>query len=233
MRTLAVLTLALTLTGLTGMPAAAQNGPYQWWVQLRYWGSGLDFGNPAPPSAHDNGSGWGGTVRLDHRTMPWSLSFRYDTLSITPNNWVWDRFSVWDASVHYRFGPSLDSYFGLLAGWQGTSLNAPGSPPNTGSATGLRLGVEALHRSGPWYFTGEASYAWLTNSGFTGFNLANGNATDLRAALGYEFQGGWGLEVGWRQYTWRIPDAPGSGCPTAPGCEFRFSGITAALTFRR
>jgi hypothetical protein len=43
--------------------------------------------------------------------------------------------------------------------------------------------------------------------------------------------GGWGVEVGYRQFRWQIPASP--GCATTPGCEYRFDGITGALTFRR
>jgi hypothetical protein len=151
-------------------------------------------------------------------------------MSVTPTTWFWNGATVWDANVHYRIGPSLNSYLGILAGYGGISLN-PIDPGHTGSTSGFRIGAEFMVRQpAGWYFTGEGTYGPSWNSSFPAFPaVAAGNITDLRAAVGYEFSGGWGLEGGWRYVNWAIPNS--AGC--TGGCNFQFSGVTAALTFRR
>lgn len=108
--------LATLMTLALVPPVRAQMTNYQTTFGVHYWGAPLSFGNPAPPIASDAGSGWGLTLRLDHRQSPWSFSGRYDSLSVTPVNWPWNGAGSWDANVHYRFGPNLDSYLGVLAG---------------------------------------------------------------------------------------------------------------------
>lgn len=107
------------------------------------------------------------------------------------------------------------------------------NPTQVGSASGPRIGAEFLHRQpSGLYFTGQAVYGFSWATSFTAFpGLPNGNATDLRIAAGYEFAGGWGVEAGWRYLSWRVPTGP--GCISPGGCEWQFSGVTAALTFRR
>jgi hypothetical protein len=231
MRTSIIVLVAATLVAVTSLPAAAQN--YQSTFRFQYWGAPLNFGNPAPPTASDSASAWGVGLRMDSRSSPYSFSARYDWSTVTPVNWPWNSAAFWDANVHYRFGQSLDTYFGVLAGWGGVNVGSA-IAGQVGSGNGPRVGAEFLVRQpGGLYFTGEATYgfSWSTNlAGFPG--TGPGNTTDLRAAVGYEFSQGWGVELGWRSLTWRIPtSAP--GCPAAPGCEMQFSGVTAALTYRR
>ena len=230
MRTVITALVVGIVVTVFGLPAAAQLSEYQSTLQLRYWGAGNGFGFGSI-MATDPASSWGATLRMDSRTNPWSFSGRYDSMSITPTTWVWNGASFWDANVHYRFGRSLNSYLGLLAGYGGANLNSTLSPSAAGSASGFRFGAEFMTRQpAGWYFTGEATYgpSWSTSpAGFTG--LGNLNVTDLRGAVGYEFEGGWGLEAGWRYLTGTTPST--SVCPG--GCNFQFSGVTAALTFRK
>lgn len=231
MRSVVVALVVAVVVATASLPAAAQT--YQTTIQIRYWGTGLSFGNPAPPTAMDSGSAWGGTLRLDSRNNPWSFSARYDAVNVTQVTLPWTTASMWDAKVHYRFGPSLNSYAGVYAGYAGVSQNSAPFPTFNGSASGFLLGAEFMHHMAPggWYVTGEAAYgiSWNTSAP-SAPGIAASNVTDLRIATGYEFMGGWGLEAGWRYYSWRIGAGP--GC-TAPGCEFQFSGVTAALTFRK
>jgi len=224
--------IALTIVAVVAtvtVPAGAQTNGYQSIIQLRYWGSGLAFGNPAPPSATDSGSGWGATLRVDSRTSPWSFSARYDSLSITPTNWVWNGASMYDANLHYRFGPSLDQYIGIFAGYGYVSpADITGFAVNIGSASGLRYGAEFLWRQpSGLYLTGDVAFGSWSTTGGAGWGPSS--ITDYRLAVGYEFQGGWGVEGGYRYLSWRV--GAGGGCPA--GCEWQFSGLTAALTFRR
>ncbi len=227
MRMFIVALVVAVVVATASMPAAAQN--YQTTLQIRYWGTGLGAGAGSITST-DSGSAWGGTLRLDSMGSPYSFSARYDSISVTPTNFPFTRFGLWDANVHYRFGPSLNSYVGVFVGYGGISGQA-NVPSSVGSTSGFRLGAEVFHRMpNGWYVTGDAAYGPSWSSNFAAFPaMASGNTADLRAAVGYEFQGGWGLEAGWRYYTWTIPSS--SGCPG--GCNFQFSGVTAALTFRR
>jgi hypothetical protein len=231
MRTLFISLTIATLLAFIGQPAAAQN--YQTTIQINYWGAPLSFGNPSPTVASDTASAWGARLRLDSKTSPWSFSGGFNALSITPVNWPWNSGTVWDVNAHYRFGANanLNSYLGLIAGFGGVSVNSPVVGQN-GSSSGFRVGAEFMVRQpAGWYFTGEGTYgpSWSTNfSGFPG--AASSNVIDLRAAVGYEFSGGWGLEAGWRWYDWKTGTGP--GC-LAPGCETTFSGVTAAITFRK
>lgn len=224
--------LVVLMTFVLLPPVHAQMPDYQTTLGIHYWGAPLRFGNPAPPSASDSGSGWGFTLRMDHRQSPWSLSGRYDSLSVTPLNWPWNRAALWDAHIHYRFGPSPESYFGVLAGWGGVNVTAI-VPAQDGSATGPRIGAEFMQRMpGGLYLTGQVAYGFSWTTSLVGFpGTPNSTVTDWRIAAGYEFAGGWGLEAGWRSLSWRIPTS--SGCPGPTGCEMVFSGVTAALTFRR
>jgi hypothetical protein len=230
MRWVTVLIAVIALVAASSLPAAAQN--YQTTIQIRYWGTNFNFGNPAPPTAANAGSAWGGTLRFDQTNGPWSFSGRYDAISATISAWPWDSGSVWDANVHYRFGVNPGTYLGLFAGYGGISVNSTPAPGQNGSGSGFRIGAEFMNRQPTGlYFTGEIAYGPSWSSSFPGFpGLSSGNTWDGRVAVGYEFMGGWGLEAGYRQVSWRIPTGP--GC-TAPGCEYRFNGVTAALTFRR
>lgn len=230
MRTFVVILGVIALVAASSLPAAAQN--YQTTVQIRYWGAGINFGNPSPPTATNSGSGWGGTLRLDQTARPWSFSARYDSISATISAWPWDSASVWDANVHYRFGVNPTTYLGVFAGYGGVRVNSTPTPGQNGSAAGFRIGAEFLNRQPTGlYFAGDIAYGPSWSSSFPGFPaLAAGNTWDGRVAVGYEFMGGWGVEVGYRQFRWQIPTSP--GC-TTPGCEYRFAGITGALTFRR
>jgi hypothetical protein len=230
MRTCIVALVVAALIAGTSLPAAAQNTNFQTTFQLRYWGAGLAFGNPAPPTATDSGSGWGATIRLDSRNSPWGFSARYDSLSITPTNWVWNGATLYDVNVHYRFGPSLNQYLGVFAGYGYVSpADTTGLAVNIGSASGLRYGVEFLVRQpSGLYLTGDVAFGSWSTVGGAGWGPSS--VTDYRAAIGYDFQGGWGLEAGYRFVSWRV--GAGGGCGGV-GCEWQFSGLTAALTFRR
>jgi hypothetical protein len=227
MRLLIVLLAIIALVAASSLPAAAQN--YQTTLQIRYWGTGEGAG-AGMITATDAGSAWGGTLRIDSRSRPWSFSGRYDSISVTAVNFAFTGFGLWDVNAHYRFGPSLNSYVGVFVGYGGISTQSA-SPGSVGSTSGFRLGAEAFQRmQGGMYVTGDVAYGPSWSSNFAGFpGMAAGNIFDGRAAIGYEFQGGWGIEAGWRYYTWTIPSS--NGCPT--GCNFQFSGVTAALTFRR
>jgi hypothetical protein len=231
MRLASVALLLIVLMTVPALPAAAQFSNFQTTLHLRYWSAPLNFGNPAPPVASDSGSGWGLGLRFDSRNSPWSFSAEYDSLSITPSNWPWDRASFWSGNVHYRFGQDLNRYIGVFAGWAGLNENSP-VVGQSGSANGPRIGAEFLMRQpSGLYLSGQASYGFSWSTNLTGFpGASNSNTADLRAAVGYEFTGGWGLEVGYRYVNWKVPTGP--GC-LGPGCETRFSGVTAALTFRR
>lgn len=230
---LTALTVA-ALVAVTAAPAAAQNTNYQATFKLQYWGAPFEFTNffAGPTPFSDSASTWGLSLRMDDRTRPWSFSARYDTMSVARVNTVWNQAQLWDVNVHYRFGTNLDQYVGVFLGYGGVSVNDPGGV-NTGSTSGFRLGADfMLRQPSGWYITGEGAYGPSWSSTFAAFpGMANGNVLDLRVATGYEFTGGWGLEVGWRYIDWDIPAS--TGCPTAPGCQFQFSGVTAALTFRR
>ena len=78
------------------------------------------------------------------------------------------------------------------------------------------------------YFTGDVAFGSWTASGFGG--APGGGMTDFRLAAGYEFQGGWGLEAGYRYLSTAL--GTGGGCPLG-GCEWRNSGVTLGVTFRR
>ncbi|MDQ7859474.1 MAG: hypothetical protein QN174_00960 [Armatimonadota bacterium] len=230
MRTLAITLVATALILGTSLPAAAQNTNFQTTFQLRYWGAGFGSGAGAI-TATDSASTWGGTLRLDSRTSPWSFSGRYDSMSVTPSAWPFTSAYLWDANVHYRFGGgTLDQYFGLFAGYGSVSAFR-GDTAVRGTGSGFRIGAEFLVRQpGGFYFTADGAYgpSWSTTiQGFTG--TAAGNVTDFKAALGYEMQSGVGLELGWRVVNWTIPTSP--GCPS--GCNFQFSGVVGAVTIRR
>lgn len=231
MRNLAVVLAVIALVAASTVPAAAQN--YQTTIQIRYWGAGYGFGFGAV-TATDAASTWGGTLRVDHKNQPWSFSARYDSMSVTPLNWGWNGATFWDANVHYRFGiggsQNLNTYAGLFVGYGGISVNSAGAA-SSGSGSGFRIGAEFMNRmTSGLYVTGDVAYGPSWSTSFTGFaGMANGTTWDYRAAIGYEFQGGWGLEAGWRYVTWTVPST--AGCPG--GCNWLFSGVTAALTFRR
>lgn len=227
---LSTLVIAAVIT-LTAHPAGAQLSQYQATLQLRYWSTGLYFTQPAIPlSATDSGSAWGGTLRIDHRTQPWSLSARYDSMSVTPATWVWNGASLWDANVHYRFGPSVNQYGGLFVGygyWSPRDIS--GLAVNQGNTSGLRYGAEFLWRQpSGLYLAGDVAFGSWGASGFGG--APGASMTDYRLAAGFEFQGGWGIEGGYRYFATGL--GTGGGCPVG-GCEWRHSGFTAALTFRR
>jgi hypothetical protein len=227
MRIIGIALAIAAIVALAGQPAAAQ---YQATLQFRYWGTGLYFNQPTIPfSATDPGSAWGATVRLDHQTRPWSLSARYDSVSATPTNWVWSGASLWDANVHYRFGSNVNQYAGAFVGYGYWSpRDTTGSPLNQGSTSGLRYGAEFMWRQpSGLYFTGEAAFGGWNASGFGGASSAT--MSDFRIAAGYEFQGGWGIEGGYRVFSTAVNANP--GCPL--GCDWRHSGLTAAITFRR
>ncbi len=231
MRAIIVALIIATVVITVSQHAAA--GSFQTTVQVHYWGAPLDFGNPAPPTLSDTANTWGVALRLDDRTSRWSFSGRYDAMSVTPMPVPLYRASIWDANVHYRFGSSLNAYVGVLAGY-GSVYFTSVMPLQGGGANGLQVGAEFLvRRSSGWYFTGEAIYgpSWPTTIEATP-GVPNSNVTALRAAVGYEFPGGWGLEGGWRYVSWKIPPSP-TACATPPGCEIRLSGVTAAVTFRR
>jgi hypothetical protein len=232
MRWVPVLIAVIALVAALSLPAAAQN--YQTLFQIRYWGTNYNFGNPGPPTASNAGSAWGATLRFDQTNGPWSFSARYDGINATISAWPWTSASLWDVNAHYRFGVNPSTYVGLFVGYGGLSVNSSTTPSQNGTANGFRLGAEFMNRQpSGLYFTGDISYgpSWSTNLvGFPG--TGSGNVWDGRAAVGYEFMGGWGVEVGYRQVSWRIPTSS-PGCPTSPGCETRWNGVTAALTFRR
>lgn len=230
MRTIIVALIVATILITVSQPAAAQQ--FQATLHLNYWGAPLSFGNPSPPTASDSASSWGAKIRLDSKTNPWSFSAGFDSMNVTMGNWPWSGGTFWDANVHYRFGSNLNSYFGVFAGYGGIALNSP-IASQVGSTNGLRLGAEFLVRQpSGWYYTGQGSYGPSWTSNFSAFpGIASGNIYDLRAAVGYEFSGGWGLEAGWQYVDWKIPAS--TGCSGPGGCEWRFSGVTAAVTFRR
>jgi hypothetical protein len=226
---LAVALIAVIAVATVGQAAAAQPSQFQTTLQLRFWDPDLMFSIP-PFSATDSARGWGGSLRVDSRNSPWSFSARYDSQHVDFFNWLWDRANLWDVNFHYRFGPSLNSYVGLLAGYGSASLQSPFAG-FSGGASGLRAGVEFLYRQpSGWYVTGEGSYgpSWSTDIPGLGGLLGNARVTDLRIAVGYEFTGGFGLEAGWRYYTVTLPSS--SLCSS---CKWELSGLTAAVTFRR
>ncbi|MGH2403439.1 MAG: hypothetical protein ACRDGN_03140 [bacterium] len=220
--------IVLILTAASGT-AAAQVSQYQTTLQLRYWGANFGAG-AGSITARDSASTWGITLRGDTRTNPWSFSARYDSMSVTPGNFAFNGASFWDVNAHYRFGANLNTYFGLFVGYGGISTRGAAAA-QTGDTSGVRLGAEFLTRlPAGTYFTGDVAFGPSWSSNYSSFpGMAAGNTTDWRVAVGQEFAGGWGAELGWRYYTWTIPSS--SGCPG--GCNFEFSGVTAALTFRR
>jgi hypothetical protein len=227
LRIIFVTLVIATLLAFISQPAAAQN--FQTTLQINYWGAPLNFGASGALIASDTSSAWGARLRLDSKTNPWSFSGGFNSLSVTPFNWPWNSGTIWDANVHYRFGANLNSYLGVLAGYGGASVGSAIAGA-AASSSGFRFGAEFMVRQPTgWYFTGEGSYgpSWTTTYG--GAAGASSNIVDLRAAVGYEFQGGWGLEAGWRWYDWKTGTVP---C-MAPGCEWQFTGVTAAITFRK
>jgi len=71
-----------------------------------------------------------------------------------------------------------------------------------------RLGAEIMYRPpSRWYVTGEAAFA------------PSWSASGM----------GLGLEAGWRSFTARMPVLG----PACSNCSWEFTGVTAALTFRR
>ncbi len=218
-------TVLLVLALSSAAPAQVQST-----FQFRYWGTPFIFTNGAA-TGQNSASAFGLTVRGDSTTRPWGVSFRFDQVNATPTFWPWNRATLWDANLHYRFGSNLSNYWGLLAGYQRVSVTDPGTF-NTGSGGGVRIGTDFRWQTTPgmgWYATGEAAYGFSWGSSFPSFpGLTSGTATDYRVAVGYEFQGGIGLEAGYRQLRWNIPVSPGCG-----PCIFEFSGWTAALTVRK
>lgn len=229
MRAAIVIAVVVIALAVAPYPAAAQSPQFQYTLKLRYWDPGLSFSIPTA-SARDPSSGWGGSLRIDFKNSPWSLSGQYDSQSVSLFNAFWDRATFADVNVHYRSGSNLNSYFGLLAGYGWFSLGSPFAG-FSGSASGIRIGGEFLYRQpSGWYVTGDAAFgpSWSTNVSGLGGALENASVTDLRIAVGYEFKGGLGLEAGWRSYTIQLPFS--SLCAS---CQWQFSGVTAALTFRQ
>ncbi len=222
------LVVAAVLTAAS-LPAAAQISQYQTTFQVRYWGANFGAG-AGSIMARDPASTWGASVRLDSRTTPWSFSAHYDSMTVTPTTFVFNGASLWDVNAHYRFGHSLNTYFGLFIGYGGASLRSA-VPSSVGNTSGFRFGAEFLTRlPARWYVTGDVAYGPSWTSNFAAFpGTAAGNTADWRLAVGHEFAGGWGAEVGWRIYTWAIPNSP--GCPG--GCNFEFNGVTLGITFRQ
>jgi hypothetical protein len=224
-----ILAIAWLLTAAS-RPAAAQS-KYQTTFQLRYWGTGADellqyhpdwvvrhliefvqrFGGPGS---------LGGTLRLDSRTSRWSLSGRYDSISMMPITRPWTTGSVWDMNVHHRLGAGLDSYVGLFAGYGGISLGTVS--PRSGS--GFRFGGEFMSRwSSGWYLTGEVALGSSWSTSLSGMVEASpSNSVDYRLAVGREMSGGWGIEASLRRFFWRVPTE-----------VLQLEGVTAGITYRR
>jgi hypothetical protein len=147
----------------------------------------------------------------------------------------WETASLLNANVHYRLGNNPNARFSAFAGYGRISLSEQtGGEQGTGS--GARLGadvfvnLQAQQVSG-LYATGEFAYGPSWSSSFPLFpGLANGNSTEYKIALGYEFAQGMAAQVGWRSFNWNIPTSP--GC-TDPGCQFRWSGWTLEFLMRR
>ncbi len=212
------------------IPASAQ---FQSTVDVHYWGTGLQFQNGSGPSPTDSGSAWGISYRGDALSSPWSVSVRYDSLSVTPSSWPWNSGSLWDVNGHYRFGPDLNKYFGVFVGYGSVNVASTSAPANTGGQSGARLGAEFLVRQpNGWFVSGDASYGPSWGGSFTGFpSVASGNVTDFRITGGREFANGASVELGWRSVNWNIPTSP--GCLAPNGCTWTFSGVIFGVNFRR
>lgn len=237
MRFAMLITAVVALIVGTSSPVTAQgtSGGVATTLKLFYWNAPLTTSvNPGGGafSVTDSGTGWGGYVRFDSRRTPWGVSLRYDTVNIQQSVSPWNQGAVFDANVHYRFDLDINSGLSLFGGYGVINLNSPGGGSNA-SGRGIRLGIDFLIREPPrgWYFSGTAAFGLAMASELTGVNgTANGNAYDVAFAVGYEFGGGLGLEAGWKWYNWRIPYSP--GCLFQDGCNTKFSGFVAGVTYR-
>lgn len=230
-RVIGALMLVLLVAGLS-LSAGAQM-PVQHDFTLRYWGSPFSFGNPAPATFMYQQPGWGFSYRGNTPATPWSFSASIDQLYAS--GMYWETASLYNANVRYRVANIPTGQFSLLAGYGGVSLSEQtGGERGTGS--GLRVGADFFtylqgQRPTGWYATGEVTWgpSWVTS--FPVFpGLARGNSSEYRFALGHEVSPGMAAQVGWRSFTWTIPTSP--GC-LDPGCQFRWSGWTLELVWRR
>jgi hypothetical protein len=224
-----LLMLVVLLASLSA-PTGAQM-PLQHTFTLRYWGSQFYFGNPSPAVSWYSQPGWGLSYRGDTVATPWSFSASYDRLSA--GGQFWETASLLNANVHYRFGNMPNARFSVFAGYGRMNLSDQ-TAGEGGTGSGARLGADFLaylQQPSGLFATGEFAWGPSWNSSFPLFpSLANGNSSEYKFALGYEFAQGMAAQVGWRSFNWNIPTSP--GCAD-PGCQFRWSGWTLEFLMRR
>lgn len=230
-RTLIAFVAGLVL--LSSAPAFGQARQSQLQLQhtftLRYWGTGLQFSD-AGVIAKDSGSAWSFSYRGDVARSPWSVTFNYDTINVTPATWTWNNASIWNINGHYRLGVSGNSSYGVFAGIGSVSVSSS-TASTSGSGTGLRLGAEfSTQLQGGWNVRADASFGPSWSSNFPGFpGMARGTTFDYSILVGTEFQPGLGIELGWKGLTWTVPAGPGCGTQ----CRWQFSGVTLGFVHRR
>lgn len=222
--------LAIFLVLLLTMPTSAQVTQLQNTFKLGYWGTGLAF-RDATITPADPGSAWVLSYRGDVARQPWSVSFNYNSVNVTPVFREWNRASFWDLSGHYRLGVAGDTSYGVFLGVGGISVSSILAPGDNGSGSGIRIGAEVfsrVQRQFTFFADVALGLSWMSN-----FPAAPG--TPRGSTFQYSFgvqadlQDGLGLELGWKGFTWTIP--AGGFC--AVQCRWDFSGLTLALTVRR